>query len=124
MLINGQEGVLSVGGTTASAIKMVVSQTESELETLGAVERGEAKPSFKSQHLEKRGRASKDVMPRQADWEEGWVWSKVQGAEGWWQMLMQSAWVDGSRVLQNQAAVVDVRICESQELKISLTSRR
>ena len=112
MLINGKEGVLSVGGTAASAIERVVSQTKKELDQMGAIDRGELKPAEKSRGLMKRGRKNKEIVTRQADWEEGWVWSKVQGAEGWWQVLMQGVWVDGSKVLQNQAVVIDVSIPE------------
>lgn len=123
MLINGREGVLSVGGTAAPAIDMVVSQTRHELEHLGMIERGEPLPAIEDDlqllpkvpddigepiRLTKRGRANKEVIARQASWEDGWAWSKVQGAEGWWQILMQSVYVDGARVLQNQAVVVDV----------------
>ncbi len=37
-----------------------------------------------------------------------WTWSKVQGAEGWWQTLMPGVWIDGRRVLKNQPVVLDV----------------
>jgi len=108
-LINGQEGILSIGGTAANAIEMVVSQTKNSLDTLGAIERGESLPIQRSSPLVKRGRKVKEVEPRHADWEEGWAWNKVQGADGWWQVLVQGIWVDGSKVLQNQAAVIDVQ---------------
>ncbi len=109
MLLNGHEGVLSVGGTGASAVQLVERQTMDELDRVGAVERGEIPPAPNSNGLVKRGtRGPKGVVSRQADWEEGWTWNKVQGAEGWWQILMQAAWVDGSKVLKNQAAVIDV----------------
>ena len=48
------------------------------------------------------------IEAREASWKDDWEWTKVQGAEGWWQILMQGVWVGGSRVLQNQAAVIDV----------------
>lgn len=112
MLINGEEGVLSVGGTAANAIQMVVSQTKNDLDRLGAIERGAILSAETDKPLAKRNRIYQHKAPRQAEWEEGWIWSKVQGAEGWWQILMQSVWVDGSKVLQNQAVVMDVR-CEA-----------
>ena len=119
MLINGNEGVLSIGGTAASAIDMVVTQTKLELDHIGMIERGEAlpveTPRDTTNQLTKRGRATKDVIPRQADWGDGWAWSKVQGAEGWWQILMQAVYVDGAKVLQNQAVVIDA----SDRLKMS-----
>ena len=127
MLINGHEGVLSIGGTAAPAIDMVDTMTKFELDRLGRIERGEIEKDEKleatklatplpaalpdadnSKRLRKRGRARKEMTPRQAGWEEGWAWSKVQGADGWWQILIQSVRVDGVKVLQNQAAVIDV----------------
>lgn len=108
MLINGQEGVLSLGGTAASAIEMVEAQTKSELDSLGGHEEPEPQPVEKNIPLEKRGRTSKGIATRQPDWQEGWAWSDVQGAEGWWQILMRGVWVDGSKVLTNQAVVIDV----------------
>ena len=109
MLINGQEGVLSLGGTAAGAIELVETQTKSELDSLGGDEKQEPKPIEKLPPLNKRGRTSKGITVREPGWEEGWTWSDVQGAEGWWQVLMQGVWVDGSKVLKNQAVVVDVR---------------
>ena len=108
MLINGQDGVLSVGGTAASAIEMVVSQTENALNQLGGTEKGDVAPIEKLAPLVKRGRHGREVVTKREDWETGWVWTGVQGAEGWWQLLMQGVWVDGSKVLQNQAVVIDV----------------
>lgn len=118
MLINGQEGVLSIGGTGAPAVDMVVQQTKEELDRVGALERGEiplapikeaAVAVGEGVPLTRRGRAHKHAIDtREANWRDGWEWSTVQGAEGWWQMLMPGVWVDGSKVLQNQAVVVDV----------------
>lgn len=114
MLINGREGILSVGGTGAPAVDLVVKQTKDELDRVGALERQEvplapteddtaAVPE--GQPLTKRGGA---FEAREASWKDGWEWSTVQGAEGWWQILMQGVWVDDSKVLQNQAVVLDV----------------
>ena len=109
MLINGQEGVLSLGGTAASAIDMVEAQMKAQLDSLGPNDLQEPpKPAKEVPPLHRRGRTSKGIATRQPDWDEGWTWSEVQGAEGWWQVLMRGVWVDGSRVLKNQAAVVDV----------------
>ena len=108
MLINGQDGVLSVGGTAASTIEMVISQTENVLNQLGETEKGDVAPVEKLPPLVKRGRHGKEVVTKREEWEAGWVWTGVQGAEGWWQLLMRGVWVDGSKVLQNQAVVIDV----------------
>lgn len=114
MLINGYDGVLSAGGTAARAIERVVSQTEAELNSLGDTEKQAvaAVPVDKTKDLAplmKRGRHNHEIVSRQEEWEEGWAWTTVQGAEGWWQMLMRGVWVDGSKVLRNQAVVVDVK---------------
>ncbi|KAL9125094.1 MAG: hypothetical protein Q9217_005648 [Psora testacea] len=114
MLINDHEGVLSVGGTAASAIEMVVTQTKNELDHLGAIERGEEVPLQKEKKpLAKRGRPSKEVALRQADWEENWVWSKVQGADGWWQILMQSVWVDDKSSSGHRRKCLNVVVAEN-----------
>lgn len=111
MLINGQEGILSVGGTSAKAIELVEQQTKAELDHAGAAERGELPidtnvPSY----ISRRDLGGLAAAIGSDDWEDDWRWSKVQGAEGWWQILMQGVWVDGIKILQNQAAVVDVRV--------------
>ena len=111
MLINSHEGVLSIGGTAAAAVQMVVTQMRAELDHLGAIERGEEVPS-KDPLLAKRGKTGTDVVTRATNWEAGWVWSNVRGADGWWQTLMQSVWVDGSKVLKNQGVVIDVSACK------------
>ena len=110
MLINGQEGVLSIGGTGARAVEMVEQQTRDELDHVGAVERGETTADVEGEDIIKRSTTSREpAFDTKTNWEEGWKWSQVQGAEGWWQILMHGVWVDGSKVLQDQAAVIDVR---------------
>ena len=107
MLINGEEGVLSIGGTSAGAVEMVEKHTRDTLDKAGALEGGE--PDISTPKIVKRsGRMDKAVSARQTDWEDAWKWSKVQGAEGWWQTLMDGVWVDGSKVLKNQPVVIDV----------------
>lgn len=110
MLINGQDGVLSVGGTAANAIDLVETQTKTELDSLASDTRPQEPPVTKLPDLVKRGRTGKGIITRQPDWEDDWAWSEVQGAEGWWQVLMHGVWVDGSKVLHNQAVVIDVHI--------------
>ncbi|KAL6719830.1 mRNA decay protein [Lecanora helva] len=108
MLINGQDGVLSLGGTAAGAVALVESQTKSQLDSLGGGENEDLKPAEQLQPLKKRGRTSKGITVREPEWDDGWTWSDVQGAEGWWQVLMDGVWVDGSKVLKNQAVVIDM----------------
>ena len=110
MLVNGEDGVLSFGGSAAAAIEMVETQTKAQLDSLEVHAEQPPPPVEKIPPLVKRGRTSKGIAMRQPDWDDGWTWTDVQGAEGWWQVLMQGVWVDGSRVLKNQAVVVDVRV--------------
>ncbi|KAL9000451.1 MAG: hypothetical protein Q9169_000968 [Polycauliona sp. 2 TL-2023] len=127
MLVSGNEGVLSVGGTGTQAAEMVSKKTAEQLDRAGAQEKinaftaengktleggtnslGKLNPPEEKVILHKREGEGHGIMAKGADWKEGWTWSKVQGAEGWWQTLMQGVWVGGSRVLQNQAVVVDI----------------
>lgn len=116
MLINGQEGVLSVGGTGAEAVDLVEAQTRRQLDEIGALERtttavtGQSASTDMNTMLKREIEADTTIVQDPTpDWRSGWKWSKVQGAEGWWQVLMQGVWVDGSKVLKNQPVVIDVR---------------
>ncbi|MCJ1288023.1 hypothetical protein MMC26_007376 [Xylographa opegraphella] len=107
LLINGEEGVLSIGGTSARAVDMVIQQTKDELDRLAPPDN-----ALKTTDRPLSGRSSHPlaapIQGQESAWQEGWRWSKVQGAEGWWQILLQGVWVDGSKVLKNQPAVIDV----------------
>ena len=113
MLINGQEGVLSIGGTGAEAVDYVEVQTRKQLDELGALERmaviGQTASTDVKSIAKRETESDMIAQDPSADWRTGWKWSKVQGAEGWWQILMQGVWVDGSKVLKNQPVVIDVR---------------
>ncbi|KAL8853822.1 MAG: hypothetical protein Q9221_001293 [Calogaya cf. arnoldii] len=127
MLVSGNEGVLSIGGTSAQAAEMVSKQTAEQLDRAGAQEKINAFTAENGKTLEggtnsldktsvpeekiilhKRRDEAHGFRAKRAEWNDGWTWSKVQGAEGWWQTLMQGVWVGGSRVLQNQAVVIDI----------------
>ena len=110
MLINGKEGVLSIGGTTENAVEMVVQRTKDELDRLAIPS---TEPAEDEKSLTKRGshRANPfnaDVHDTKPAWQQNWRWSKVQGAEGWWQILMEGVWIDGSKIIKNQPVVIDV----------------
>ncbi|KAI9760298.1 MAG: hypothetical protein M1835_000194 [Candelina submexicana] len=110
MLINGQEGVFSVGGTGAEAVETVMRQTKEQMDRFGELEKTKANEQAVTEEpkvLEKRV-AESGLIAKDNTWREGWKWSKVQGAEGWWQILMQGVWVDGTKVLKNQPVVVDL----------------
>ena len=105
MLINGNEGVLSIGGTAAQAVQLVEQQTKDELDRAGTAEAGHNRDQ---ELLKRESKGETSIHTRGSGWREGWSWSKVQGAEGWWQVLMQGVLVDGVRVLENQPIVIDV----------------
>ncbi|MCJ1383636.1 hypothetical protein MMC17_006750 [Xylographa soralifera] len=107
MLINGHEGVLSIGGTSARAVEMVIQRTKDELDRLDPPDNAHETPD---KRLPKRSShpLAAPMQGRESAWQEGWRWSKVQGAEGWWQTLLQGVWIDESKVLKNQPVVVDI----------------
>lgn len=181
-LINGEEGILSIGGTIADAIARVEERIEgflgkphdypvaehipdpeqdaqdyingaSEAQRAANADKGAAVPpqgqafADKGQavppqvqkrdleevygpHLEKRaaledanailvptwddlspinraGRA-KPKGPTQPTWRDGWKWSPVEGAAGWWQILMRGIWADQVKIMKNQPCIIDV----------------
>ncbi|CAL3967170.1 unnamed protein product [Diplocarpon coronariae] len=90
LLINGNEGVFSVGGTSLASVR----QTETAADAvLGPGDH--------------HGTKSDTVKGEPADGPKDWKWVKVHGAEGWWQILMRGVWVDGIKVLDNQPIVFD-----------------
>ena len=113
MLINAQEGVLSIGGTAAKAVEMVVRQTQKELDSLATpvASSDEDSRTLVKRRLRKASTLNSEMVSGNANWQEGWRWSKVQGAEGWWQILLQGVFIDGTKVLKNQPVVIDV--CQS-----------
>ena len=110
MLINEQEGVLSIGGTSASAVESVRKQTEGQLDRIGGTEEDEIPGTSDPQLQERDTVVAEEDRPAEKEWEKDWKWSKVQGAQGWWQILMQGVWVDGAKVLKNQHVILDVSL--------------
>ncbi|KAM3081215.1 phosphatidate cytidylyltransferase [Clarireedia jacksonii] len=91
MLINGREGVWSIGGTAGRTVREVEEEIEEELDKLG-----------RHDDLKRKDKAVVEG--------DEWEWLKVQGADGWWQILMKSIYVSGTKVLQDQQAILDVRL--------------
>ncbi|KAL8969746.1 MAG: hypothetical protein Q9183_001852 [Haloplaca sp. 2 TL-2023] len=123
MLLSGHDGVLSIGGTGAKAAEMADRRTAAELDRAGAQEKIDAfiqengktleggtnsLDKDKARVFEEKTNLHKRERPVGSDWAEDWTWTSVQGAEGWWQTLMQGVWVGGRRILQNQAVVIDI----------------
>jgi hypothetical protein len=100
VLINGKDGIFSIGGTSAPSLRRAAIETDDELTRSGTHEMkrdGIAAPRTAAE-IEKVAALSSNE----------WKWSMVQGAEGWWQILMRGIWVDGIKVLDNQPVVLDV----------------
>ncbi|PVH87466.1 acid protease [Cadophora sp. DSE1049] len=91
LLINGKEGIFSIGGTSAASVRQAEKETD---EMLNPGEHDETKRDTS------KAKAESDT--------KDWKWMKVHGAEGWWQILMRGIWVDGIKVLDNQPIVLDV----------------
>jgi len=158
-LINGQEGILSIGGTIAEAI----SQVEEKIEMFLGRPHGLAEPVYsadpaqdiqdaangasdaflasgqnqgppefperakqfvKRTHVKRdqaiqvptfddlnplnRAGRPKQKNPTLPSWRDGWKWSPVEGAAGWWQILMRGIWADQVKIMKNQPCIIDV----------------
>ncbi|KAF7854439.1 uncharacterized protein EAF02_011614 [Botrytis sinoallii] len=132
MLINGHEGVFSVGGSSVEAVREVEELIEKELKKLEAGGgrrclanwndgfRNMNGLELQSKHDEFEKNSEIGLMKRDGfssdnndvTWktndESVWEWSKVRGADGWWEILMKGIWVDGNKLIQNQPIVLDV----------------
>jgi 2-hydroxychromene-2-carboxylate isomerase len=100
VLINGKDGIFTIGGTSAPSLRQAAIETDYDLTRSGT-------------HEMKRDRIVTSRTTAEIEMEAAlsaneWKWSKVQGAEGWWQILMRGIWVDGVKVLDNQPVVLDV----------------
>ncbi len=102
VLINGKDGIFSIGGTPAPSLRQAETETNDGLGRLGTNE------LKRNQILAPR--SASDLELEVGILSNEWKWSRGQGAEGWWQILMQGIWVDGIKVLGNQPIVLDVSI--------------
>jgi len=115
MLLNAREGVLSLGGTAAEAVKAAIDDTENALRRLGDTQPhvedsmlNATEPFTGEDVLEGVAKRQLDTQAS-SDWTDKWKWTPVQGAEGWWQILMRGVWINGAKVLSNQPTIIDVR---------------
>jgi len=151
-LLNGQEGILSIGGTAQAAVSLIEDRIERFLgkhdpaptaeqvddpqqaaeDLANGAPDGESgaeleyedeyPPEEDKGYLRKRGLGEEApaVMlakraqgrphraEQKASWRDGWKWSAVEGAAGWWQILMRGIWADGVKIMKNQPCVIDV----------------
>ncbi|KAK3080058.1 hypothetical protein LTS18_003229 [Coniosporium uncinatum] len=114
MLLNAREGVLSLGGTAAEAVKAAIDDTENALRRLGDTQphvedyRLNATEPFTGE--EGSEGLAKRQLDKQAssDWTDKWKWTPFEGADGWWQILMRGVWINGAKVLSNQPTIIDL----------------
>lgn len=157
-LLDGESGVLSIGGTIAEEVLRAEHETENALNALGQIEqmasKGEAAPEKEGTELDaeqladlskvdsgttlkkrsidaeeltsppvqQKARLTKRTnlkSTRQESWRDLFMWTKVQGAQGWWQILMNGVWVEGVRVLKNQPVIIDVRAFPGHHLRFA-----
>jgi hypothetical protein len=100
VLINGKDGIFSIGGTSAPSHRRAAIETDDEL------------TRSRTHGMKRDGivesRTATEIETEAAPSSIEWKWSKVQGAEGWWQILMRGIWVDGIKALENQPIVLDM----------------
>jgi hypothetical protein len=99
VLLNGQEGLFSIGGTSVASVRQVERDTEDELSHL----EGHEEIKRETDNVEKQ-------LPVAAVSNNDWKWVKVHGSDGWWQILMGGIWVDGVKMLHNQPVILDVSV--------------
>lgn len=107
MMINDQEGVFSIGGTGSKIVDRVKKQMDEDLDKLGQLERSSGEVGGDQSKKKKKRRANNDD-PQEEEWTSKYKWTKVQGAAGFWQILMQGVWVNNKKVLKNQPVIIDV----------------
>ena len=100
VLINGKDGIFSIGGTSAPSLRLAAIETDDKMTRSRT-------PEMKGDGIVVSRTATEIEMEAALSSTE-WKWSKVQGAEGWWQILMRGIWVDGIKALENQPIVLDV----------------
>lgn len=110
--VNGASEQLLNGGRDASSIppgevplqapQLKRRSLEAEPTTDNAIMEG-----MKSLVKRARGNRASEI-PKAPSWRDGWRWSPVEGASGWWQILMRGIWSDGVKIMKNQPCVVDV----------------
>lgn len=92
LLVNSKDGIFTIGGTATPSVRQVEQETDDKLTRL-------------SHNENKR---SEDSKKQELSTDYEWKWSKVSGADGWWQTSMRGIWVDNIKILHNQPIILDV----------------
>jgi hypothetical protein len=98
VLVNGKDGIFSIGGTSTPSLRLAAIETDDDRSRTPEMKRDGIVVSRTATEIEAEAALSSTE----------WKWSKVQGAEGWWQILMRGIWLDGVKALENQPIVLDV----------------
>lgn len=90
--MNSKDGIFTIGGTAAASVRRVEQETDDELAKLSHDE----------------NKRSENSKKHELSAVNDWKWSKVSGADGWWQTLLHGMWVDKIKILHNQPIILDV----------------
>ena len=108
VLLNGQDGLFSMGGTPVATIREVEKETQDLLNGKKSEKQEITHEELKrSMQLEKR--AAEYTPPTDESSSTAWKWLKVRGSDGWWQIRLHGVWVEGTKIEYNQPAILDVR---------------
>jgi hypothetical protein len=98
VLLDGNDGLLSIGGTLPQSPEQPTSKVETSDQALMHAE------IKREGHV--KGRAVVDYVFE--DKMTSLKWNSLHGVEGWWQILMEGLWAGKTRILQNQPIILDV----------------
>ena len=111
-LLNRQHGVLTLGGSIARIVEEAKIRTHVELNNIDNpladatfIDREVAEQLLKALPTHREG-----IPWMELPWTDGFRWSSVEGAEGWWTTLMSGVWINGAKVLKNQPVLFDVHV--------------
>lgn len=95
---NANTGLLTIGPPTDEHSTRNLNHNEEELIKFGTknelVGKGVRRHFIESTHIN--------------NWRNDWMWSKLNGPKGWWQLHMEGLWLDDSRILQDEEVILDV----------------
>lgn len=103
VLLNGQDGLFSLGGTPVASIRKVEKETQDLLSSQNPEGHEELK---REEHLEDRASVYDPEVASDPD--HDWKWMPVRGIDGFWQIQMRGVWVDGVKNVFNQPVILDV----------------
>lgn len=100
-LLDPRTGNLSLGGTIAEQIEESKTRFHVRLDNIGNVL---ATPEYIDAEVHNRMSQSFPTAMK-----DQFHWVDVHGATGWWTALMGGVWINGAKIVQNQAVVFDIQ---------------